>query len=95
MSERDVTSRSYMKRPRRPLPQLPRWVRLMRPLDFTWAILLAGLVYVLEVHGTPHVLVSYSYAGSRAHKTSCTYYGIHSRTLPAENAGCPFITLLR
>lgn len=95
MSDQPITSRSFMRRERGPLPTLPRWIKLISPFNFIWVFAFAGLVSLIELQGTPHLLVSYTYFGSREHKSSCDYFGLHSQSLSAVNGDCPFIQLLR
>lgn len=74
---------------------LPIALRVIRLRDFGWVVVLVGLFVWLKLSGTPHFLFKYQYAGTREHKTSCTYVGLNSQTVPAEFGGCQLIKLLK
>jgi len=72
---------------------------------FLWLILPLTGYATYQLYGTPHGLWRYEFRPNGdpfnphayRHYTSCTYVGWrwHSVTLPAENARCPWVRLLK
>ncbi|WP_299867701.1 hypothetical protein [uncultured Roseobacter sp.] len=67
-----------------------------------WVLPIAGLWLAVTLWGTPHVIGTYTYTGSRylppaeRHYTTCTYYGWAGViTVDAIDAACPWVRFLK
>lgn len=75
----------------------------MRHLVYVlWILPIAGLWLAVTLRGTPHVIGTYTYAGTSylpptaRHYTSCNYYGwVGVITVPAIDAQCPWVRLFK
>ncbi|MEP2640067.1 MULTISPECIES: hypothetical protein [Alphaproteobacteria] len=71
-------------------------------LYILWILPIAGFWLAITIWGTPHVVGTYTYAGSRylqpaeRHYTTCTYYGwTGAITVPATHAKCPWVRFFK
>jgi hypothetical protein len=90
-----ITSKHRRGRQRTLKLRAPQFLRLIRPKDFGWVFVLAGLFALLSSSGTPHLLFEYGYSGTRDNKTSCIYIGLHPQTVPSKLGSCRIIKLLK
>ena len=80
--------------PSRPHRRHVPWVR---PRHTLWALVVAGALIASGTAGTPHLRLSYTYAGPREAPRywSCAYGGLHSQRIFPADEHCPLIMLLK
>jgi hypothetical protein len=72
-------------------------VPLIRLKNLLWMPLLAAGWLAIELYGTPHILITYTYrpvAGARYY-LSCDYWGVHSFNLKPVDGECPYVLFAR
>jgi len=91
---RKVRVRSLVKPKRKFSLKLPNFLRLLGLKNFSWLIGLTIIGGVLHFKGTPKILWEYTYTSSNR-KTSCTYIGLSTQTIPATSGDCSIFVLLK
>lgn len=92
--EPQVTARSFIKTKKKVSLKIPNLIKLIGFKNFFWLIGLITVAAILHLKGTPKILWEYTYTNSNS-KTSCTYIGLSTHTIPATAGDCSVFVLLR
>jgi len=73
------------------------FVAPVRPRNLLWIAMLGGMWVALEVYGTPHLRVQYTWSGKtdRPYYHVCNYWGLSSFRVHPPNGECPLFVFAR